>query len=57
MVSTLGVDLSNILWEQAKILGQKVAITDETMGISQLLGRPPVLPPKSTPMCVYPNVM
>ena len=46
--------LSKILGrEQTKLLGGKVAITDEYMGISQLLGGRdtcPGCPPKSIPM-------
>ena len=33
-----GVDLSKILGEQSKYWGQRVAITDEIIGVSQLLG-------------------
>jgi len=52
------IDLSKILAEQTKILegGQKVVITDGSMGVSQLLGgRAPELPRKSTPMMSYPS--
>jgi len=39
MASLTGVDLSKIWGEQTKIFrGQKVVITDKSMGFSQLLG-------------------
>jgi len=41
-----GVDLSKILGEATKILGQKVSITEEIKGVSHLLeGHVPRLPP------------
>ena len=48
MSTASGVDLKKILGA-TKILGEKVAITDETIGISQLLGaQAPAVPPKVT---------
>jgi len=42
-----GVDLSNILGCKPKYWGEKVAITDESTGVSQLLGaRARAAPPK-----------
>src|SRR6218665_3228892 len=34
--SRIGVDLSKYWWEQIKILGEKMVIADEIMGVSQL---------------------
>jgi len=47
-----GVDLSKVLGENQNIGGeQRVVITDEGIGISQLLGGAcPRCPPKSSPM-------
>ena len=46
--NTTGVDLSEILEEQTKIFvgGQKVVMTDECIGVSQLLGARARLSPK-----------
>jgi len=41
-----GVDLSKMLGGQTKILGKKVVNSDKYMGVSQLLGHMPGLPPK-----------
>ena len=59
----IGVGLSKILGRnniggQTKIVGEKVAITDESTGISQLLGAHAwAAPPKFTPMPVFPSVL
>jgi len=46
-----GVDLTKILGEETKTLGEKVVKSDKCMGVSQLLwGTCPGSPPKSTPM-------
>jgi len=51
-----GVDLSKILVgnqnNQNVGLGQKMSKPDEIIGVSQLLGHVPGLPPKSTPLAV-----
>jgi|SRR6218665_555788 len=55
MPSCTGIDLSKILGENQNI-GEKVVITDECMGVFQLLGDThPGCPPNSTPMpsCKY----
>src|SRR6218665_3685677 len=49
--SHTGVDLSNILGGQTKILGEKVIKSHRCTEVSKLLGgNVPGLPPKSTPM-------
>ena len=42
--------VKNRLLGRMKILGGKVEITDETLGVSQLSGAPAQVAPKSTPM-------
>jgi len=54
MAMFTGVDLSKILGEKQNIGGeQMVSITDEYMGISQLLGHVPGFPSKSRPVVMY----
>jgi len=45
-----GIDLSKIFKGQTQILGGNVVKTDKCMGVPDLGGRAPGLPPQSTPM-------
>jgi len=48
--NTIGVDFVKNIWGQPKYWGEGVAITDESIGVSQLLGARARAAPKSTPM-------
>ena len=50
LVRFTGVDLSKILGGKPESWGKMVSITDEYMGVSQLLGARARAAPKSTPM-------
>ena len=54
VVMSAGVDFSKTLGQTKIVGGQKVAITDESMGVSQLLGSMGLgyPPPKSMPMII-----
>jgi len=48
-----GVDLSKVFGRQPKYWGEKVSITDEIIGVSQLLGVRALAAPPQVYACAY----